>query len=51
MTKPQPTHDKVIAHPKVSCDKCGHKSDCSLHNEPAFPNEPCDCKAIMGVTE
>jgi hypothetical protein len=21
-----------------------HKSDCSLHNEPALPNGPCDCR-------
>jgi hypothetical protein len=21
-----------------------HASDCSVHNEPAFPNGPCDCK-------
>jgi hypothetical protein len=20
-----------------------HKSDCAVHNEPAFPNGPCDC--------
>lgn len=22
-----------------------HDSDCSQHNEPAYPNEPCDCSA------
>lgn len=21
----------------------GHDSDCAVHNEPAYPNEPCDC--------
>lgn len=21
----------------------GHMSDCSLHNEPAYPKAPCDC--------
>lgn len=20
-----------------------HMSDCSVHNMPAYPNEPCDC--------
>lgn len=22
-----------------------HKSDCAVHNEPAYPNGPCDCGA------
>ena len=22
----------------------GHDSDCSTHNEPAYPNGPCDCR-------
>jgi len=27
-----------------SCgENCGHKSDCSLHNEPAERNGPCSC--------
>lgn len=30
-------------HNPVGCDRCGHDSDCSLHNEPAYPNGPCDC--------
>ena len=21
----------------------GHKADCAVHNEPAYPNGPCDC--------
>ena len=32
------------------CEACrllpigqGHASDCSVHNEPAYPNGPCDC--------
>ncbi len=32
-------------HPDVDCSRCDHKSDCSLHNEPAYPNGPCDCDA------
>lgn len=31
-----------MEHPET-CDNCGHKSDCSTHNEPAMANEPCDC--------
>lgn len=26
-----------------------HDSDCSLHNEPAMPNGPCDCSARFQV--
>ena len=26
-----------------------HDSDCSLHNEPAIPNGPCDCSARFQV--
>jgi hypothetical protein len=22
-----------------------HESDCATHNEPAYPNGPCDCNA------
>lgn len=25
-----------------------HKSDCATHNEPAYPNGPCDCGATGG---
>ena len=31
------------------CPACAqgvrHKSDCAVHNEPAMPNGPCNCKA------
>jgi len=30
------------------CDKCKkvpHKSDCAVHNEPAYPKGKCDCGA------
>lgn len=23
-----------------------HFSDCAVHNEPAMPNQPCDCEAM-----
>ena len=25
-----------------------HDSDCSMHNMPAYPNEPCDCSVSNG---
>jgi hypothetical protein len=31
---------------KCSCSACAvtpHASDCAVHNEPAYPNGPCDC--------
>lgn len=31
-------------HGDTDCRACGHRSDCSTHNEPALPTEPCDCK-------
>ena len=31
-----------LAIVKAGC--CGHKSDCAIHNEPAFPAGACDCK-------
>lgn len=24
-----------------------HASDCAVHNEPAYPNGPCDCGAVI----
>lgn len=27
----------------VEAERNGHSSDCAVHNEPAFPNGPCDC--------
>lgn len=30
--------------PRHNCDtNCKHDSDCSLHNEPAYPTGACDC--------
>jgi len=34
---------------ELSDDQARHKSDCSLHLEPAFLNNPCDCGAIITV--
>lgn len=36
-------------HPTDGCASqgvsiCGHLSDCSTHNLPAYPSGPCDCK-------
>ncbi len=28
-------------------DVAGHTSDCSVYNEPAYPNEPCDCGGLI----
>lgn len=28
---------------------CDHRSDCSVHNEPAWPEGPCDC-GLAGST-
>lgn len=28
-----------------------HKSDCAVHNEPAYPNGPCDCGGIICHTK
>ena len=33
---------------RKSC--CGHDSDCAVHNEPAYPAGPCDCKPPQGYT-
>jgi len=27
-----------------------HDSDCAQHNEPAYPNGPCDCSARRKAT-
>jgi hypothetical protein len=37
------------AEKQCQCPACKikpHASDCSVHNEPAWPNGPCDCGAI-----
>ncbi len=40
---------EVLAQPEqCQCPACKvtpHASDCSVHNEPAWPNGPCDCGA------
>ena len=29
------------------CNECRpHTSDCAVHNEPAYPNGPCDCRDL-----
>lgn len=28
-----------------------HASDCAVHNEPAYPNGPCDCGALDVVRD
>jgi len=33
--------DEMMKQPEGAND--GHKSDCALHNEPAYPADPCDC--------
>ncbi len=40
--------DKMIDNKKCECDECKkvpHKSDCSVHNMPAYPKGNCDCGA------
>lgn len=26
-----------------------HRSDCAVHNEPAYPAGPCDCRIFSGT--
>lgn len=38
--------------PGCQCEACKvvkHASDCSVHNEPAHPNGPCDCRAVADL--
>lgn len=35
---------------QVLPDGLGHRSDCSVHNEPAYPNELCDCDPSGSTT-
>lgn len=46
-TPGQPCDQRIandaLATQKASLSCCGHKSDCAVHNEPAYPNGPCDC--------
>lgn len=45
LEKVEPTH--------CMCSSCKdgtlHDSDCSVHNEPAYPSGPCDCSVITPV--
>lgn len=48
-------NDQINAEQASHC-MCGackggviHASDCSVHNEPAYPNGPCDCGACPHV--
>jgi hypothetical protein len=37
---------------RCGCESCKtylHKSDCAVHQEPARPNGPCDCRPSDGV--
>lgn len=34
---------RALQHPTLDCARCGHRSDCALHNGPALPIGPCDC--------
>lgn len=40
-----------INSPEPEPTKPIHDSDCSTHNEPAYPNGPCDCSASQPVPE
>jgi hypothetical protein len=35
--------NKILRKRKKMGNKIIHKSDCSCHNMPAYPNKPCDC--------
>lgn len=37
---------KTPTEPKETCCFIQHRSDCQVHNEPAYPNGPCDCGAM-----
>ena len=36
-----------------NCGQCGrmHKSDCAVHNEPAYPKGACDCSDALEGTD
>jgi len=44
--------DKIWGKGQCMCEACKdgtiHDSDCSVHNEPAFPNGECDCSKSKG---
>jgi len=41
----KPDENPTQDHLRTGCQggKCPHRSDCAVHNEPAFPAGPCDC--------
>ena len=43
--KKVPLGPQLILKPRTGCQegKCGHDSDCAVHNEPAYPAGSCDC--------
>jgi hypothetical protein len=47
LTKPADDTISVSKGDRCQCKSCKsvplHDSDCAVHNEPAYPNGPCDC--------
>ncbi len=44
--------EKPEAAPKCGCDACKdypHRSDCAVHNAPALPIGPCNCRIDSGL--
>lgn len=41
--------DPGSPQPSGETREVGHDSDCSVHNEPAYPNGPCDCEYAQRV--
>jgi hypothetical protein len=39
----QPRGEATLAQQEHEYRCCPHDSDCAVHNEPAYPAEPCDC--------
>ena len=42
---------KEVLSPACQCMACqgsfyAHKSDCAVHNMPAYPNGKCDCREL-----
>ena len=49
MTKATDNEAIIQAQHPGNCANCEHTSDCSLHNEPAMPAEPCSCGRFAGT--
>ena len=43
-----PPHIRCVKTDGISVYE-GHASDCAVHNEPAYPNGPCDCQPTSGA--